>query len=88
MNEAAPSREHRTLSYREPIVGPAFYAPGAAAGARASRAAGPLGASLLYLALGGYRPVFWTLAGALVVVGAVVAVAAREARAPAAAPGA
>jgi hypothetical protein len=52
------------------------------------RAAGPLGASLLYLLLGGYRPVFWTLAGALVVVGAVVAVAAREARKPAAAPGA
>jgi len=52
------------------------------------RAAGPLGASLLYLLLGGYRPVFWTLAGALVVVGAVVAVAASEARKPAAAPGA
>jgi hypothetical protein len=31
--------------------------------------------------------VFWTLASALVVVGAVVAVAAREAREPAAAPG-
>ena len=52
------------------------------------RAAGPLGASLLYLLLGGYSPVFWTLAGALVVVGAVVAVAAGEARKPAAAPGA
>jgi hypothetical protein len=32
--------------------------------------------------------VFWTLASARVVVGAVVAVAAREAREPAAAPGA
>jgi hypothetical protein len=40
------------------------------------------------VALGGYRPVFWTLAGALVLVGAVVAVVAREARVPAAAPGA
>ena len=52
------------------------------------RAAGPLGASLLYLRLGGYSPVFWTLAGALVVVGAVVAMAAREAGEPVAAPGA
>jgi hypothetical protein len=41
----------------------------------------------LYL-LGGYRPVFWSLAGALVVVGAVVAAAAREVGEPAAAPGA
>ena len=59
-----------------------------ALGANGARAAGPLGASLLYVTLGGYRPVFWTLAGALVVVGAVVAVAARETREPAAAPGA
>lgn len=59
-----------------------------ALGANGARAAGPLGASLLYLALGGYRPVFWTLAGALVVVGAVVAVAARDARDTAAASGA
>ncbi|MGH7401444.1 MAG: MFS transporter [Candidatus Rokuibacteriota bacterium] len=73
------------------VFGPAHYASigGAVAlGANGARAAGPLGASLLYLALGGYRPVFWTLAGALVVVGAVVAVAAREKRAPAAARGA
>ncbi len=58
-----------------------------ALGANGARATGPLGASLLYLLLGGYRPVFWSLAGALVVVGAVVAVAAREAREPVAAPG-
>jgi hypothetical protein len=55
-----------------------------ALGANGARAAGPLGASLLYLVLGGYRPGGWTLAGALVAVGAVVALAARE-RAPAAA---
>ena len=59
-----------------------------ALGANGARAAGPLGASLLYLALGGYRPVFWTLAGALAVVGAVVAVAARDVGEPAAASGA
>ena len=64
------------------VFGPAHYASigGAVAlGANGARAAGPLGASLLYLALGGYRPVFWTLAGALVAVGAVVALTAREA---------
>jgi MFS family permease len=68
------------------VFGPAHYASigGAVAlGANGARAAGPLGASLLYIALGGYRPVFWSLAGALVVVGAVVAVVAREARRPA-----
>ncbi len=73
------------------VFGAGHYASigGAVAlGANGARAAGPLGASLLYLLLGGYRPVFWTLAGALVVVGAVVAVAAREAREPAVAPGA
>ena len=73
------------------VFGAGHYASigGAVAlGANGARAAGPLGASLLYLVLGGYRPVFWTLAGALVVVGAVVAVAAREAREPAAARGA
>ncbi len=73
------------------VFGAAHYASisGAVAlGANGARAAGPLGASLLYIALGGYRPVFWTLAGALVIVGAVVAVAsAREARVPAAARG-
>ncbi len=73
------------------IFGAGHYASigGAVAlGANGARATGPLGASLLYLLLGGYRPVFWTLAGALVVVGAVVAVTAREAREPAPAPGA
>lgn len=73
------------------VFGPGHYASigGAVAlGANGARAAGPLGASLLYLLLGGYRPVFWTLAGALAVVGAVVAVAGCEAREPAAAPGA
>jgi len=59
-----------------------------ALGANGARAAGPLGASLLYLALGGYRPVFWTLAGALAAVGAVVAVVARDVREAAAASGA
>jgi hypothetical protein len=29
---------------------------------------------VLYTLLGGYRPVFWSLAGALVVVGGIVAV--------------
>lgn len=57
-------------------------------GAKGARGVGPLGASRLYLLLGGYRPVFWALAGALAVVGAVVAVAARNAREPAVAPGA
>jgi predicted MFS family arabinose efflux permease len=73
------------------VFGPAHYASigGAVAlGANGARAAGPLGASLLYLALGGYRPVFWSLAAALVVVGALVAVIARDAPEPAAAPGA
>ncbi|HSB40236.1 MAG TPA: MFS transporter [Methylomirabilota bacterium] len=63
------------------VFGPAHYASigGAVAlGANGARAAGPLGAALLYQALGGYRPVFWTLAGALVAVGAAVALAARE----------
>jgi len=72
------------------VFGPAHYASisGAVAlGANGARALGPVGASLLYIALGGYRPVFWTLAGALVVVGAVAAAAgAREVRLPAVAP--
>ena len=58
------------------VFGPAHYATisGAVAlGANGARALGPVGASLLYIALGGYRPVFWSLAGALVVVGAIVA---------------
>lgn len=72
------------------VFGPAHYASisGAVAlGANGARALGPVGASLLYVALGGYRPVFWALAGALVIVGAVAAAAgAREVRLPAAAP--
>lgn len=71
------------------VFGPANYASigGAVAlGANGARAAGPLGASLLYVLLGGYRPVFCSLAGALVLVGGVVALAgARETREPAAA---
>ena len=73
------------------VFGAGHYASigGAVAlGANGARAAGPLGASLLYLALGGYRPVFWTLAGALAAVGAVVAVVARDVREAAAASGA
>jgi len=73
------------------VFGPAHYASisGAVAlGTNGARAAGPVGASLLYAALGGYRPVFWTLAAALVVVGAVAGVAgARGARVESAAPG-
>ena len=72
------------------VFGPAHYASisGAVAlGANGARALGPVGASLLYVALGGYRPVFWALAGALVIVGAVAAAAgAREVRLPVAAP--
>jgi MFS family permease len=58
------------------VFGPAHYATisGAVAlGANGARALGPVGASLLYALLGGYRAVFWSLAGALVLVGAVVA---------------
>lgn len=66
------------------VFGPAHYASisGAVAlGANGSRALGPVGASVLYAVLGGYRPVFWGLAAALVAVGAVVAAtAARGAR--------
>jgi len=74
------------------VFGPAHYATisGAVAlGANGARALGPVGASVLYALLGGYQPVFWSLAGALALVGAVVAVtAAREARAAAVTPGA
>jgi MFS family permease len=58
------------------VFGPAHYASisGAIAlGANGARALGPVGASVLYVLLGGYRPVFWSLAGALVVVGAAAA---------------
>src|SRR5258705_1665975 len=58
------------------VFGPAHYATisGAVAfGANGARALGPVGAAVLYTLLGGYRPVFWSLAGALVVVGGIVA---------------
>ena len=58
------------------VFGPAHYATisGAVAlGANGARALGPVGAAVLYTRLGGYRPVFWSLAGALVLVGAIVA---------------
>ena len=59
------------------VFGPAHYATisGAVAlGANGARAFGPVGAAVLYTLLGGYRPVFWALAGALVMVGGIVAV--------------
>ena len=59
------------------VFGPAHYATisGAVAfGANGARALGPVGAAVLHTLLGGYRPVFWSLAGALVVVGGIVAV--------------
>ena len=58
------------------VFGSAHYATisGAVAlGANGARALGPVGASALYALLGGYRAVFWSLAGALVLVGALVA---------------
>ena len=63
------------------VFGPAHYATisGAVAlGANGARALGPVGASLLYALLGGYRSVFWSMAGALVLVGAVVAASGRR----------
>jgi MFS family permease len=66
------------------IFGPRHYgsiAGAVALGSNGARAAGPVGASLLVLALGGYEAVFWTFAGALVVVGLVVL--ATPAHAPA-----
>ncbi|MBI4270602.1 MAG: MFS transporter [Candidatus Rokubacteria bacterium] len=49
-----------------------------ALGANGARAIGPVGASLLFVALGAYERVFWVLAGALAVV--AVGVATIEAR--------
>jgi predicted MFS family arabinose efflux permease len=66
------------------VFGPREYATisGAlAAGANGARAVGPVGASLLYVGLGGYEAVFWTLAAALALAG--LALAVTEARAPA-----
>jgi len=63
------------------VFGPAHYATisGAVAlGANGSRALGPVGASVLYALLGGYRPVFWGLAGVLALVGAAVAATAAR----------
>jgi MFS family permease len=63
------------------IFGPRHYASigGAlAVGTTTARALGPVGASLLQVALGGYEGVFWFLTVALV--GAGVAVAGTEAR--------
>ena len=57
------------------IFGPRHYGSisGAVAlGSNGARAAGPVGASLLVVALGGYEAVFWTFAAALVLVGLVV----------------
>ncbi|MBI2216333.1 MAG: MFS transporter [Candidatus Rokubacteria bacterium] len=51
-----------------------------ALGANGARAAGPVGASLLTLALGSYDRVFWTLGGALAVVGLAVLVTDMRAR--------
>jgi MFS family permease len=74
------------------VFGPAHYASisGAIAlGANGARALGPVGAAVLYTLLGGYRPVFWSLAAALVVMGGIVAAtvargAGTESAAPAA----
>jgi MFS family permease len=63
------------------VFGPAHYASisGAIAlGANGSRALGPVGAAVLYTVLGGYRPVFWSLAGALLLTGGVVAATAAR----------
>src|SRR2546428_11405183 len=54
------------------IFGPRHYGSisGAMAlGANGARAVAPFTASLLQVALGGYEPVFWLLAGALVLAG-------------------
>jgi MFS family permease len=63
------------------VFGPAHYASisGAIAlGANGARALGPVGAAVLYTVLGGYRPVFWSLAGALVLTSGVVAATAAR----------
>ncbi len=49
-----------------------------ALGANGARAIGPVGASLLVLALGSYERVFWVLTGALATVGVAVLVAGTE----------
>ena len=64
------------------IFGPRHYgaiAGEVALGANGTRATGPVGASLLVVTLGGYEPVFWLLAGALVVVSLAVVATDPEA---------
>ena len=74
------------------VFGPRHYgsiAGAVALGANGARAAGPVGASLLFIGLGAYERVFWVLAAALALVAAgVAALEARGAReAPAGAGG-
>ncbi len=60
------------------IFGPRHYgsiAGAVALGANGARAIGPVGASLLLLALGEYPTVFWTLAAALLIVSLAVLIA-------------
>jgi MFS family permease len=57
------------------MFGPAHYAAIAGAlavGTQAARAVGPVGASLLLAAFGGYEHVFWLLIGALLLAGVAV----------------
>src|SRR5436309_11419708 len=66
------------------IFGPRHYGAisGAMAlGANGARAVAPFAAALLQIALGGYEPVFWLLAGALVVAGLGLLVAPGRVRA-------
>jgi MFS family permease len=51
-----------------------------ALGANGARAVGPVGASLLWVALGSYAAVFWVLAGALVVAAAAMLAAGGKGR--------
>jgi MFS family permease len=63
------------------IFGPRHYGAisGAIAlGANGARAVGPVGASLLVVALGSYGRVFWALAASLVVVSVAVAMTGTE----------
>src|SRR5881409_3567292 len=65
------------------IFGPRHYGSisGAIAlGANGARAVAPFTAALLQVALGGYEPVFWLLAGALVVAGIALLAAPARAR--------
>src|SRR2546428_306769 len=65
------------------IFGPRHYGSisGAIAlGANGARAVAPFTAALLQVALGGYEPVFWLLAGALVVAGIGLLAASARAR--------